>query len=141
MGDFNLIIDCKLETNGGNPVLKKKSLAKLIEINESLNLCDIWRIRPLPPPTPPPPPQKKEKHVTYFIRIRFLVSFKYTSRFCQENRCFCIFPHRPSTIFFSFEKGNGSVRGRGLWKFNNSLILDSKYIESMEKHIVKLYFY
>ena len=24
-GDFNLIFDCKLETNGGNPVLKKKS--------------------------------------------------------------------------------------------------------------------
>ena len=38
-GDFNLIFDCKLVTNGGNPVLKKKSLAKLIEINESLNLC------------------------------------------------------------------------------------------------------
>ena len=43
-GDFNLMFDCKLETSSGNPVLKKKSLAKLIEINESLNLCDIWRI-------------------------------------------------------------------------------------------------
>ena len=40
-GDFNLIFDCKLETNDGNPVLKKKSLAKLIKINESLSLCDI----------------------------------------------------------------------------------------------------
>ena len=62
--DFNLIFDCKLETNGGNPVLKKKSIAKLIEINETLNLSDIWRIR-IPP-----------KNVTHFIRIRFLVSFK-----------------------------------------------------------------
>ena len=59
-GDFNLIFDCKLETNGGNPILKKKYLAKLIEINENLNLCDIWR----------------GKNVTHFIRIRFLVSFK-----------------------------------------------------------------
>ena len=42
-GVFNLIFDCKVETNGGNPVPKKKSLAKLIEINESLNLCGIWR--------------------------------------------------------------------------------------------------
>ena len=63
-GDFNLIFCCKIETNGGNPVLKKKSLAKLIEINERLNLCDIWRIR-----NPP-------KNVTHFIGIRFLVSFK-----------------------------------------------------------------
>ena len=44
LSDFNLIFGCKLATNGGNPVLKKKSLAKLIEINETLNLCDIWRI-------------------------------------------------------------------------------------------------
>ena len=39
-GDFNLIFDCKLETNGRNPVLKKTSLAKLIEIIESLNLSE-----------------------------------------------------------------------------------------------------
>ena len=42
-GVFNLIFDCKVETNGGNPVPKNKSLAKLIEINESLNLSGIWR--------------------------------------------------------------------------------------------------
>ena len=50
-GDFNLIFDCKLESNGGNPVLKKKSIVKLIKINESLNLCDIWRMRNLPKKT------------------------------------------------------------------------------------------
>ena len=64
-GDFNLIFDCRLETDGGNTVLKKKSLAKLIVISGSLNLCDIWRIRN---------PQKT--FFTHFIRMRFLVSFK-----------------------------------------------------------------
>ena len=44
-GDFNLIFDCKFDASGGNPILKKKSLAKLIEIKEALYLCDIWRIR------------------------------------------------------------------------------------------------
>ena len=44
-GDLNLVFDCNLEACGGNPVLKKKSLTKFIEIKESLNLCDIWRIR------------------------------------------------------------------------------------------------
>ena len=44
-GDFNLIFDCKLDASGGNPILKRKSLAKLIEIKETLCLCDIWRIR------------------------------------------------------------------------------------------------
>ena len=39
------MFDCKLDTSGGNPILKKKSLAKLIEIKEALYLFDIWRIR------------------------------------------------------------------------------------------------
>ena len=98
-GDFNLIFDCKLETNGGNPVLKKKSLAKSTEINKSLNLCDIWRIRTPPPPPPPPPPPKK-LHISsesgfwfHSKKTRALFRFKHTSKFCQENRCFCIFLH------------------------------------------------
>ena len=31
-GDFNLFFEAKLEAQGGHPVLKKKSLAKLIQI-------------------------------------------------------------------------------------------------------------
>ena len=66
--DFNLMFDCKLETNGGNPVLKKKFLAKLIKINESLNLCDIWRIR-----NPP------KKHCTFHSKkTRIFFRFKHT---------------------------------------------------------------
>ena len=44
-GDFNLLFDQKLESAGGNPILKKLVASKLIELKESLNLCDIWRIR------------------------------------------------------------------------------------------------
>ena len=44
-GNFNLIFDQKFDASGGNPILKKKSTAKLIEIKETLFLCDIWRTR------------------------------------------------------------------------------------------------
>ena len=44
-GDFNLFVDSKLDAQGGNPVIKKKSLAKLIDLKESFDLCDIWRVR------------------------------------------------------------------------------------------------
>ena len=44
-GDFNLFFNSKLEGQGGNPTLKKKSLAKLIELKETYDLCDIWRVR------------------------------------------------------------------------------------------------
>ena len=42
---FNLIFDTKLDAQGGNPTMKEKSLAKLIEPKESYDLCDIWRVR------------------------------------------------------------------------------------------------
>ena len=46
-GDFNVFFATSYETQGGNPKLKKKSVAKLIHIKKSLKLCDIWRIRNL----------------------------------------------------------------------------------------------
>ena len=44
-GDFNLFFEDKLVAQGGNSALKKKSLVKLIQIKENIDLCDIWRIR------------------------------------------------------------------------------------------------
>ena len=38
-GDFNLLFDSKLNVKGGNPTMKKKPLATLIEIKESYDLC------------------------------------------------------------------------------------------------------
>ena len=43
--DFNLFFDSKLDAQGGNPTIKKKSIAKPIELKESYDLCDIWRVR------------------------------------------------------------------------------------------------
>ena len=40
-GDFNLSFEAKLEVQGGNPVLKKNSLAKLILIKKNL-ICVIF---------------------------------------------------------------------------------------------------
>ena len=44
-GDLNVFIMSKLEAKGGKPSLKQKSLAKLLELKEEYDLCDIWRIK------------------------------------------------------------------------------------------------
>ena len=44
-GNFNLFFNSKLEAQGGNPMLKNKSFAKLIEFNGRYDLCDILRVR------------------------------------------------------------------------------------------------
>ena len=43
-GDFNVIFDISFESLGGNPCLKEKSIAQLIEFKEKFNLYDIWRV-------------------------------------------------------------------------------------------------
>ena len=42
--DLNVFFDSKLETKGGKPSLKQKSVAELLELKEEYDLCDIWRI-------------------------------------------------------------------------------------------------
>ena len=43
-GDLNLFFDRNLEACGGTPLLKKKSVSKIIQLLEKYNLSDIWRI-------------------------------------------------------------------------------------------------
>ncbi len=43
-GDFNVIMDPKLDGYGGNPRLKK-SVKKIENICSSYDLVDIWRVR------------------------------------------------------------------------------------------------
>ena len=44
-GDFNIFFDASLDAKGGTPTLKSRSINKLIELNETFDLCDTWRIR------------------------------------------------------------------------------------------------
>ena len=44
-GDFNIFFDASLDAKGGTPTLKSRSINNLIELNETLDLCHIWRIR------------------------------------------------------------------------------------------------
>ena len=44
-GNFNIFFDASLDAKGGSPTLKSQSINKLIELNETLVLCDIWRKR------------------------------------------------------------------------------------------------
>ena len=44
-GDFNIFFGTSLDSYGGKSTLKKKSIAKFMELKEKFDLCDIWRIR------------------------------------------------------------------------------------------------
>ena len=40
-GDFNLFFDSNLEAKGGKPILKEKSVVRMIQLKKEYDLCDI----------------------------------------------------------------------------------------------------
>ena len=44
-GDFNLFVNQKIEVMGGNPILNKKPISKVLQITEKYDLIDSWRVK------------------------------------------------------------------------------------------------
>ena len=86
-GDFNVIFDISLESLGGNPCLKKKSIAKPIQIKEKSDLWNIWRNRN--------PKIKyftfRQQHISGFIQRR--LDYFLVSNLLQESLIKCKFWH------------------------------------------------
>ena len=106
------IFDISLESLGGNPCFKKKSIAKLIQIKEEINLCDIWRIRN--------PKIKRftfrQQHISGFIQRR--LDYFFVSNLLQESinktDVLAAFSTDHSLLLFSLDFPKDENRGKGL---------------------------
>ena len=96
-------------------------------------MCDIWRIRN--------PNVKRftfrQNHVSGFVERR--LDFFLISNILQESviktdvlASFCT-DHSP--IFFSLQLKDMPTRGKGFWKFKNSLTSNDDYVEKMKNQI------
>ena len=121
-GDFNIFFSSKLEARGGKPIPKRKSILKLVHINGSLDICDIWRIRN-------PKRQNftfRQNHSTGFIE--HWLDYIFVSNCLQEIVNYTdVLPaisndHFP--VLVSLLNDNSDNNGRGLWKYNSSLAYD-----------------
>ena len=95
-GDFNIFFNASLDAKGGTPTLKSHSINKLIELNETLDLCDISRIRN--------PKKRKyifgQKHLSGFIQ-RWL-DYIFISQNLQECVKKCDVLNALSTVVHQF---------------------------------------
>ena len=113
--------------------MKKKSIAKLIQIKEKFDLCDIWRIRN--------PKIKRftfrQQHISGFIQRR--LDYFFLSNLLQESvnktDILAAFSTDHSPLLFSLKLRTDENRGKGLWKFNNSLSMNSDFQTKMKFHI------
>ena len=133
-GDFNFIYDANLDAKGGNPSLKLRSLAKVTEICEKYDLCDIFRVRH--------PLSKRFTFRTNNRNINRRLDHFLISNVMQESvRSVTILPsvrsdHSP--ILLSLNIRNDFKKGPGMWKFNNSLLQNEEYCLQLNETIDNL---
>ena len=130
-GDFNLIFDTSLDSSGGNPSLKKRSLAKLMQTMQNLDVTDIFRVRyPLLKRfTFHRKNPRMQRHLDYFFTSNAL------QEFIGDVKVLPSFMSDHSPIFISINFISDVVRGRYGWKFNNSLLTDDKFPTDMKNHL------
>ena len=115
--DFNLFFTSNLDAVGGNPTLKRKPLAKFIELKEAYELCDIWRVR-----------NTKVKQFAFTQQHSSDFISNGLQEFASTTDILTPISTDHSPVFFSLSQEKGTIRSKGFWKFNSSLIKDQKYV-------------
>ena len=134
-GDFNLIFDSQLDSDGGNPRLKIQSLSKLISMMSENELCNISRVRN---------PEVKRftwRNENQFIQGR--LDYFILSEGLQDSiEIMDIIPSVQSdhsVLKLKISPINERTRGPSSWKFNNSLVHGSNFVEQMKLKIPSFY--
>ena len=128
--DFSLFFNSNLDAAGGNPTLKRKSLAKFIELKEAYDLCDIWRVRN----TKVKQFTFTQQHSSGFIQ-RSLYSFFISNglqEFVSTTDILTPISIDHSPVLFSLSQEKGNIRSKGFWKFSSSLFKDQNCINEIK---------
>ena len=135
-GDFNISFNSKLEAKGGNPLPKRKSISKLVDIKESLDICDIWRIIN-------PRCQNvifRQNHSNGFIerRLDYIFTSNCFQEFVNYTAALPALSTDYSPVLISLSNDNSDNNGCSLWNINSSLVHDVVYVENMKKLNTKI---
>lgn len=124
-GDLNVVFDIALDSSGGNPEIKTKSIETIETIMTEYDLCDIWRIRN--PYTKRftwrgKAQGKRSSSEILYRRLDYFLISDCLQSYVEK----CDIVPAPSTdhsaITLKFKSFETENRGPSFWKFNNSLL-------------------
>ena len=132
-GDFNVCLNPVMDKHGGRSEVKSEYCKNLENIIEEFSLVDIWRLR-------------NEKVMNFTRRertkggfVQSRIDYWFTSNCIQyvvKNTCIKPgYGSDHSILTLQIELLQTQKRGRGIWKFNNNLLNDSKYVEMVKQTI------
>ena len=130
-GDFNVVIDPNIDKNGGNKNTHTRCRTKLKELMDKFELIDVWRVF-----------NKNKKVYTWhsntrpkiFCRLDFFLLKKHMMNTAVKAEIKNSIKSDHSVVMIDIEINN-IKRGPGIFKLNNSLLLDSTYKEKIQKAI------
>ena len=133
-GDWNFILDKKLDAYGGSPKLKLHSIAEHTKLKNKFLLCDIYRIR-----------NQNLKRFTFRQKTpclarrldRFMISKILQARVTScEILPSLLSDHSPICITINTENVFFK-KGKSYWKFNSLLLKDNNYTTGLKKMIAE----
>jgi exonuclease III len=129
-GDLNVHLNPEMDKKGGKCQIQSQYASQLLTIMEEFSLIDIWRVC-----NPELYRYTWRENTAYGIiqsRLDYFIcpsSFVYNLKACNiQNSVYS--DHNPITIELYI--ANETIRGKGLWKFNNSLLIDSDYVAKVK---------
>ena len=130
-GDWNTILEPALDKKGGRQIGSDTVTAEMKSILFSFDLIDIWRIRN--------PTTKRftyrQRHPLIQSRLDYFMVSKFASDMVNKASILSSFCSDHSCISLDLSHLATDNKGNGFWKFNNSLIEDSDYVNSMKRLI------
>ena len=135
-GDLNLFFDVKLDALGGSPALKTRSIAAFFNLMEKLDICDIFRIR-YPNKKRFTFRQKNRNGVVVHRRLDYVLISNSLQEYAKSVDILPSLLSDHSPLFLSFDENKDIIRGKGLWKFNNTLLLNDEFSEGIKTTILE----
>ena len=130
VGDFNTVLDPELDYSNYVAVNNPRARHKILEIIDLLDLIDVYReFHPLTKRyTWRKRNPVKQSRLDFFLVTESLLSSITSADIEASYRS----DHSPITLNF---KLNDFQHKRGLWKFNNSLLYDTEYLNAVRNII------
>ena len=132
VGDWNVVQDFNLDTVNYKSKNNPKSQEQILNMKESLDLIDVWRaFNPDVKRFTWRGPNYKQSRLDYFLISADFEPFIRNANIDVSYRS----DHSPVSLTLQFVD---QKRGRGTWKFNNSLLYDKTYVEIVKKCISEM---
>ena len=123
---MNLIFDIDLDAKGGNPSLKLKSISRLLKLLDTLDTCDIFRVR-YPNRKRFSFRQKSPRKEIIHRRLDYIFVPNELQEFVTKIDILPSFLSDHSPILIIVDLFKDGRHGRGYWKLNNSIIFEEEY--------------